>query len=100
MYFVFILLEILPFIIVPVVIISIVLRARKNGNNGSSNQQSDKASTPFKNTISNANDEKGYWNSISSEDSSVYCDYCGSKMLRAKKRCSSCGARVQKEDKN
>lgn len=49
----------------------------------------------FKNTISNANDIDAHWNSISREDTSITCSYCGSKMERVRKRCPACGARVQ-----
>ena len=50
----------------------------------------------FKNTISNANDSESFGNSLSSEPVEIYCSYCGSKFSKAKKKCPSCGASVQK----
>ena len=43
-------------------------------------------------TISNANDENAYWNSVPNDE--TYCDYCGSKVERVRKRCPSCGAKL------
>ena len=91
MFWVFTILQILPFIIVPIIIISFAIRFRKH-----SKKINDFASRTFKNTISNANDPNSFGNS--NQDLSVYCDYCGSKMERVRKRCPSCGARVQKKD--
>ena len=93
---IFVFMQFLPFIIVLSVVFSIVrvrYKNMKNNKHSNNNQQSQ----DFKNTISNANDENGYWNSVSSEDTAVYCEYCGSKIERSKKRCPSCGARLQKK---
>jgi rubrerythrin len=91
----FVFMQFLPFIIVLSVVFSIVRVRYKNLKNNK--QNNNQPSQEFKNTISNANDENGYWNSVSSADTSAYCDYCGAKFERVKKRCPSCGARVQKK---
>ena len=33
---------------------------------------------------------------LSNECQEIYCDYCGSKIDKDKKKCPSCGARIQK----
>ena len=86
MFIVFILFQFLPFIIVPIIIISISVRVHKQRKN------IDQAFGDFKNTISNANDPNAYGNSISAEDIDTYCAYCGSKFSRIKKKCTACGA--------
>lgn len=47
----------------------------------------------FKTTISNANNEKEVWNSVSGESTDVTCSYCNSRYPKIKKRCPSCGAK-------
>lgn len=91
MVYIFLVLQFLPFIIIPIIIISASVRARRNSKANDLPK--------FENTISNANDLEAHWNSISSEDTSIYCEYCGSKMERVRKRCVSCGARVQSKNK-
>ena len=86
MYILFILLQFLPFIIVPIVIITISARAKHIKTNNDLPK--------FKNTISNANDPDSFGNS--NQDLSIYCEYCGSKLERVRKRCPNCGARIQK----
>ena len=73
--------------------IAIIRKAKSNPN---STLKSDEETTTFQNTISNANDPYSYGNSLSSEPTDIYCDYCGSKFNKNKKRCPSCGARTQK----
>ena len=89
--FVFIIImEILPFVIVASIIISIVVKSHKMHKTLNNNLPD------FKNTISNANNPEEVVNE--NQDFSTYCDYCGSKMERARKRCPACGARIQKSD--
>lgn len=85
------------FIIVFVFVIGSIIKRSKNTKD--TNVKTDKSSETLQNTISNANDENDYWNSISSKETHVYCDYCGSKLERVRKRCPSCGAKVNKTDK-
>ena len=85
---IFLLFEILPFVIIPVVFISVGVRAYRVKN------KPNKDLPKFERTISNANDPNSFANS--NEDLSISCDYCGSKLERVRKRCPACGARVQK----
>lgn len=91
MFFIVILFEFLPFIIVPIIIISIAVKARKR------NKDINNSLPSFNNTISNANDPGSFGNS--NQDLSTYCEYCGSKIESVRKRCPGCGARVQKNNK-
>ena len=89
MFFIFLIFEILPFIIIPSIIIAVIVTRAKQIKKTQSDQ--DKG---FKNTISNANDPNSYANSVSEENLETYCSYCGSKFSRIKKKCPSCGAKV------
>ena len=80
-------------IVFVVVIITIVRTAIKNKERHNMDSGESKS---FKNTISNANDDSEYWNSISSVDTSIKCAYCGSSVMRSRKKCPSCGAKIDK----
>jgi len=88
MFFIFLIFEILPFIVVPIIIITFAVRAQKNKKDITNNSED------FKNTISNANDSNSYGNSISEESLDMYCAYCGSKFSKIKKSCPNCGAKT------
>ena len=88
MFFIFLIFEILPFIVVSIIIFSVIINVgkRSKANNAKNGD--------FKNTISNANDPQSYGNAVSQESLDTYCAYCGSKFSKIKKRCPSCGAKI------
>ena len=92
--FIFLLFEIVPFIIVFAAIVTIVVRASKSINKSA--KKTGNSLPDFKSELSNANDPNSFVNS--NQDLSNYCEYCGSKYERVKKRCPSCGARAQKNN--
>ncbi len=92
----FIFIPIMVEIIFVVTFLSVFVRIIKNAKLNKNQQNRSSNSETFKNTILNANDESSYANSISSEPLEVYCAYCGSKYNKNKKRCPSCGAKIQK----
>ena len=87
-----VLFQFIPFFVVLIIILTRIPAIYKRNKN-KSHENEDRS---FKNTISNANDPDSYGNSISSEPTEVYCDYCGSRYSKTKKRCPSCGARTTK----
>ena len=92
MFFIFVVFQVLPFIIVPIIIISILVKVRKRYKNQL------ESSETFRNTISNANDPNSYGKSISSEPTDITCDYCGTSYIRVKQKCPSCGAKKSTKD--
>ena len=75
-----------------VVIGCVIFRAVNNSKN---RRQSTNSLPPFQNTISNANEDKNE-NIEQKQKSYTYCAYCGSKVDVDAKKCSSCGAKIDK----
>lgn len=84
------------FAVVFVIVIITIIKAVKKNKEQQGIDYDNSESKSFKNTISNANDDNAYWNSISSEDSSIKCTYCGSSVMRSRRKCPSCGAKIDK----
>ena len=82
-------------IVFGLIIFSVIFKVVKRMKN-SKNNINDRN---FKNTISNANDSNSYGNAVSEEPIEVYCEYCGTKFNKIKKKCPSCGAKIHREEK-
>ena len=84
----YLILEILPFFIIPTIIITVIMSRTKRSSKKSNQDKG------FQNTISNANDPNSYANTVSQENLDTYCAYCGSKFSKTKKSCPACGAKT------
>ena len=79
------------FVVVPTIFIVLIVKSVKRAKNSGNVETG-----TFQSTISNANNPEAYWNSVSSENVKNRCEYCGTEVHNAVKKCPSCGAKIEK----